>query len=277
MHLNSNMANLWIRYRGGAKSNCHVTNFQSQNSASIYRRKPLLGQNAIHEFRSLTPFKEPWKSINSAMPHAIRYGLDLWKSMEKPRLPSFFFFSMFACCWGLIYSLKLPRLKLLPCCGRHLNRQDTPLFPRGPTRMTCQGAFWGLRSTRSQSTSLVMPEAEPHNQCMMSGKVPKHWTFKTHKGVYAERCLMQFRICLEFNPKWTPMQSALPFEERICWRVLLYWDRADPCMRSMFQNIGSFGNFGISMNSWTIRILPHTSHLWEFKNLVKLCRITTFR
>ena len=126
--------------------------------------------------------------------------------------------------------------------------RHTP-FPRGPTRMTCQGAFWGLRSTRSQSTSLVMPEAEPHNQCMMSGKVPKHWTFKTHKGVYAERCLMQFRICLEFNPKWTPMQSALPFEERICWRVLLYWDRADPCMRSMFQNIGSFGNFGISMNS----------------------------
>lgn len=87
--------------------------------------------------------------------------------------------------------------------------RHTP-FPRGPTRMTCQGAFWGLRSTRSQSTSLVMPEAEPHNQCMMSGKVPKHWTFKTHKGVYAERFLMQFRICLKFNPKWTPMGVLAP-------------------------------------------------------------------
>ena len=61
------------------KRNCHVTNFQSQNSASIvasiYRQMPRLGQNAIHEFRSLAPFKEPWKSINSAMPHAIWYDL----------------------------------------------------------------------------------------------------------------------------------------------------------------------------------------------------------
>lgn len=117
---------IWDTLQGGAKRNCHVTNFQSQNSASIYRRMPLPGQNAIHEFRSLAPFKEPWKSINSAMPHAIRYDLIYGKA--KASFFFFFFFSMFACCWGLIYSLKLPPLKLLPCCGRHLNRQDTPLF-----------------------------------------------------------------------------------------------------------------------------------------------------
>lgn len=92
------------------------------------------------------------------MPHAIRYDLIYGKAKASLLL-------LLHVCLLLRFDIlsettavevtAVLRPALKP--SRH-----TPL-PRGPTRMTCQGAFWGLRSTRSQSTSLVMPEAEPHN------------------------------------------------------------------------------------------------------------------
>lgn len=154
--------------------------------------------------------------------------------------------------------------------------------------MTCQGAFWGLRSTRSQSTSLVMPEAEPHNQCMMSGKVPKHWTFKTHKGVYVYRAVFN---AVSNLPQIQPQMDTHGGPSSSC---------KDSSNRHSLLRSASAGGYycigtvrthaweacfktsdllGILQFQWILELLgffhtPLISHLWEFKNLVTLCQIT---